>query len=342
MPIIKERGTRWAKMEKSHIPISSLVDQYILTCRTEGKTFSTIRGYREKLRRFLGWGEAAELGDFTVEMVRDYISHLQSAHKYEGHPFNPTQDKLLSQAAVRNHVIVLRSFSSWLDRELYTAENVLKRLQVPRAPVKVIEALTDEEIEQLFSSLDVNVDVGCRNAALLMLFLDTGLRSSELLGLQLEDVHLEEQWLKVMGKGQKERIVPFGAKATRLLQRYVTIFRPSTMIGNQFFPCVDGSPLGENAVRIMFSRLGERAGVPRLHIHLLRHTFATRYLLNGGDAFSLQQLLGHTTLEMTRKYTDMVALEKAVKRRKPSPMDSTDAAKTSYGRGRQKWAQTRS
>ncbi len=80
MPIIKERRTRWGKMEKSHIPISSLVDQHILTCRTEGKTFSTIRGYREKLRRFLGWGEAAKLGDFTVEMVRDYISHLQSAH----------------------------------------------------------------------------------------------------------------------------------------------------------------------------------------------------------------------------------------------------------------------
>jgi site-specific recombinase XerD len=329
MPIIKERRTRWGKMGKSHIPTSSLVDQYILTCRTEGKTFSTIRGYREKLRRFLGWGEAAKLGDFTVEMVRDYISHLQSAHKFEGHPFNPTQAKLLSQAAVRNLVIVLRSFSSRLDRELYTAENVLKRLQVPRAPVKVIEALTDEEIEQLFSSLDVNVDVGCRNAALLMLFLDTGLRSSELLGLQLEDVHLEEQWLKVMGKGQKERIVPFEAKATRLLQRYATIFRPSTMIGNQFFPCVDGSPLGENAIRIMFSRLGERAGVPRLHIQLLRHTFATRYFLNGGDVFSLQQLLGHTTLEMTRKYADMVGLKKAVKRRKPSPMDSTDAAKTS-------------
>ncbi len=275
-------------------------------------------------------------------MVRDYIYNLQSSRKYEGHPINPTQDRLLSQAAVRNHVMVLRSFSSWLYRELYTTENVLKRLQVPKAPVKVIEALTDEEIEQLFSSLDVNGDVGCRNAAMLMLFLDTGLRSSELLGLQLEDIHLEEQWLKVMGKGQKERIVPFGGKATRLLQRYVTIFRPSTMIGNQFFPCVDGSPLEENAVRTMSSRLGERAGVPRLHLHLLRHTFATRYLLNGGDAFSLQQLLGHTTLEMTRKYADMVALEKAVKRRKSSPMDSTDAAKASFGRGRQKWAPERS
>ena len=81
MPIIKERRTRWAKMGKNHIPISSLVGQYILTCRTDGKIFSTIRGYREKLRRFLGWGEAAKLGDFTVEMVRDYISHAQSAYK---------------------------------------------------------------------------------------------------------------------------------------------------------------------------------------------------------------------------------------------------------------------
>ena len=117
-------GKRWKKMGKNHIPISSLIDQYILTCRTEGKTFSTLRGYKEKLRRFLGWEETAKLGNFTVEMVRDYISHLQSARKYEGHPVNPTQDRLLSQAAVRNHVMVLRSFSSWLYRELYTTDHL--------------------------------------------------------------------------------------------------------------------------------------------------------------------------------------------------------------------------
>jgi len=93
-------------------------------------------------------------------MVRDYISHLQSAHKYEGHPFNPTQDKLLSQAAVRNHVMVLRSFSSWLDRELYTAENILKRLKVPKADMKVIMTLSDAELGQLFGIVDLTPTLG--------------------------------------------------------------------------------------------------------------------------------------------------------------------------------------
>ena len=323
-------------MDKKNIPLSSLANQYIVTCRTEGKTPKTLRGYGEKLRRFLGWGVGATLDDFTVEMAREFISHLQTTRKYEAHPLNPTQENFLSQASVRNHVRVLRSFSSWLYREQYTDDNILKRLQVPKAAVKIIETLTDAEIERLFVSLDINKDVQCRNAAILILFLDTGLRSSELLGLQLGDIHLEEQWLKVMGKGQKERMVPFGGKVVRLVQRYVSVFRPPTMVGSQLFPCVDGAPFREDALRTTFTRLGERAGVPRLYIHLLRHTFATRYLLNGGDAFSLQQILGHTTLEMTRKYTDMVAVEKAIKRRL-SPMDATPVAKTSYGRGRKKW-----
>ena len=148
-----------------------------------GKEFPTVRGYREQLRRFLGWGGTATLGDFTIEMVRDHISHLQSAHKYERHAINPTQDKLSSQAAVGNHVIVLRSFSSWLDRELCTTEE--RTLPVPKAPAMVIEALADTELELLFSSLDLNVGMGCRSAATLMLFLDTGHKSSGFLGLQL-------------------------------------------------------------------------------------------------------------------------------------------------------------
>ncbi len=128
MPSINKRRTRWEKMDKKNILLSSLANQYIVTCRTEGKTPKTLRGYGEKLRRFLGWGVGATLDDFTVEMVREFISHLQTTRKYEAHPLNPTQDNFLSQAAVRNHVRVLRSFSSWLYRELYTGENVLKSL----------------------------------------------------------------------------------------------------------------------------------------------------------------------------------------------------------------------
>jgi site-specific recombinase XerD len=262
-----------------------------------------------------------------VEMVREYISYLQTAPKYQGHPYNPAQDQPMSAANVRNHVRVLRSFSSWLEREQYTEGNILSRLKVPKAPRKVMETLSDAEIGRLFGCLDINTGTVCRDAAILMLFLDTGLRCSELLGLNVEDVHLEEQWLKVMGKGQKERMVPFGAKATRLLQSYLAHFRPEPMASNRVFLCVDGSAMSENTIRLLFARLAQKAEVPRLHIHLLRHTFATRYLINGGDAFSLHRLLGHTTPEMTRRYMDMVAVEKAVKKKWLSPMDSIVTAR---------------
>ena len=194
-------------------------------------------------------------------------------------------------------------------------------MKVPKAPRKILETLSEKEIKSLFACLDQDTPAGCRDAAILLLFLDTGLRRAELLDLSPDDVHVREQWLKVMGKGQKERIVPFGTRASKLLQRYAHYFRPNPTAVNQLFLSVFGSPLTGNTIRLIFSRLAKRAGVHRLHIHLLRHTFATRYLLNGGDAFSLQQILGHTTLEMTRRYVDMVAVEMSIKQRRISAMD---------------------
>ena len=115
--------------------------------------------------------------------------------------------------------------------------------------------------------------------------------------------------------------MPFGSKAAKLLQKYLYYFRPDPLIDDRVFLCLDGTPMSENTIKLIFTRLAKKAGVSRLHIHLLRHTFATRYLMNGGDAFSLQRILGHSTLEMTRRYVDMVALETVIKKRLPSPMD---------------------
>jgi site-specific recombinase XerD len=315
------KRVRWETMDKSQIPLSRLSEQYFITCRTEGKTESTLCGYREKLGRFIRWCEDATLGDFSVELAREYISYLQTVPKYEGVPYRMANGVKMSAANVQNHVRVLRAFSSWLQREVYTEENVLARLKLPNAPRKMFETLSDEEIKRLFDHLDQSTATGCRNAVTLLLFLDTGLRCSELTSLMVDEVHIEDQWLKVMGKGRKERIVPFGGRASRLLQRYLTHFRPEPLTGDFLFLTLDGYPLTENAIRLIFARLAKRAGVSRLHIHLLRHTFATRYLLSGGDAFSLQQILGHTTLEMTRRYVDMVAVERAVKTKRLSPMD---------------------
>lgn len=319
--MVRSRRIRWEAMDKRSTPVSRIAEQYLITCRTEGKTFSTLRGYKEKLGRFVRWRPETTLGDFSVELVREYISYLQTVPKYCGDPYRQPNGASMSAANVRNHVRVLKGFASWLNREGYTADNVLARLKVPKAPTKVLTTLSDEEIRALFASLDQNSGAGCRNAAILLLFLDTGLRCSELLNLHANDVHIEDRWTKVMGKGQKERIVPFGNRAMKLLQRYFYHFRPEPLADDRFFLCYDGRPMSENTIKLIFARLAKRAGVLRLHIHLLRHTFATRYLTNGGDAFSLQRILGHTTLEMTRRYVDTVAVETYIKRRSLSAMD---------------------
>jgi site-specific recombinase XerD len=156
-----------------------------------------------------------------------------------------------------------------------------------------------------------------------MLLIDTGLRIEELINLRLEDLRMKEGWLKVMGKGKKERIVPIGSNAQKALQRYLFRYRPKAFyrdIDNVFLT-LSGTPLSTNSMKLMFSRLAFRSGVHRLHAHLCRHTFATRFLINGGDVFSLQQILGHSSLEMVRHYVNLAANHVIIQHHKYSPMD---------------------
>jgi len=117
-----------------------------------------------------------------------------------------------------------------------------------------------------------------------MILLDTGLRTGELVNLKMDDVHMDEGYLKVMGKGKKERIVPICNNAQRMLQRYLFRFRPKTNnpVTNNVFLSTSSQPLTENSMKLMFTRLAKRSGVCRLHAHLCRHAFATRFLINGG------------------------------------------------------------
>ena len=106
-----------------------------------------------------------------------------------------------------------------------------------------------------------------------------------------------------------------------MLQRYLYYLRPEPLGDDRFFLCIDGSQMIESTIKLAFARLAKRADVPRLHIHLLRHTFATRYLLNGGEVFSLHRIVGHSTLEMTRRYVDTVAMDAVVKQKRLTAMD---------------------
>ena len=117
--------------------------------------------------------------------------------------------------------------------------------------------------------------------------------------------------------------MPFGSSAQRSLQRYLFRFRPEPMhpgIRNVFLS-IHGAPLSENGAKLMFARLARRSGVFRLHAHLCRHTFATRFLINGGDVFTLQQILGHSTLAMVGRYVNLASSHIAIQHQRFSPLD---------------------
>lgn len=195
----------------------------------------------------------------------------------------------------------------------------------------MVEVLKENEISKILSCLDSKTASGCRDTAIVIMMLGTGLRLAELTNLKMENTHIEECYVKLMGKGSKERIVPIGRVAQKVLLRYVFHFRTEPLYSNEdnLFLTLEGRPLSSNAIRLILSRLGKKSGVKRFHAHLCRHTFATNYLINGGDVFSLQQILGHTSLEMVKRYVTLASAQVRVQHRKFSPMD-----RMNLGRGR--------
>jgi integrase/recombinase XerC/integrase/recombinase XerD len=226
-------------------------------------------------------------------------------------------------------VRTLKGFATWLREKRYTRSNVLKDLQRPKVPTMAIEPLSEAEIRQVFAALDTRTLHGSRNYAIILTLLDTGLRCGELCGLGLEDVHLAGMhcYVKVLGKGQKERIVYVGRRTHEALLSYRTFVRPrheKDAAASSFFLTTTGHDLTLGTVQQMMRDVGQAAGVPRLHPHLLRHTAATQYLVHGGDAITLQHKLGHSGLDMTNRYVHFASAQLAAIQERVAPMDKME------------------
>jgi site-specific recombinase XerD len=313
--------------------LPELISYFELCNRAEGKSPKTITWYSENLARFYGYLQSRHLPDsiehVDIKLLRDYVLYLLKKHRFEDHPHTPAKAEPLSTSTIHGHVRTLRAFFNWLTREGLIQNNPAKDLRPPKVVKRVISTLSDEEIVSIFRTFNLTINSEVRNQTIFMLLLDTGLRIGELVNLKIEDVNLSDGLLKVMGKGKKERIVPIGSNAQRALQRYLFRNRPKPDhpgIENVFLS-VHGQPLTENSMKLAFARIADRSGVLRLHAHLCRHTFATRYLLNGGDVFTLQQILGHSTLEMVRHYVNLASNHVAMQHQKFSPLDRMNLRK---------------
>jgi integrase/recombinase XerC/integrase/recombinase XerD len=305
-------------VRKNSIELADLVKYYETYHRSEGSSPKTVKWYRGVLDSFVGWltlqGKPTKLGSIDQMEVREFILSLREK-RHRG--------RALSSSTLSNRVRALRAFFSWLAREEYTDTHILANMKPPKVAETLIEPLTVEEIDRLFSVINPRTVLGARNAAIIALFLDTGLRLSELINLGSSNVHLEQRYVKVMGKGAKERMVSFGAACQKALLHYYHHFRvePAHAGIDNFFLTLDGYPLTESAIKSLMVRLAEASGITRLHAHLLRHTYATRFLLNGGDVFLLKQNLGHSTLAMVEVYRHIASREAALLSEPFSPLD---------------------
>ncbi len=317
--------------EKAH-KLFELIEYYEVCNRAEGKSPKTISWYSANLKSFRNYLKSRHLPDsldtIDTKLLREYVLYLMKRTRYEDHPYTPAKTELLSSATIHGHVRTLRAFFNWLVVEGLAQDNPANGLKPPKVVRKVVSTLSDEEIGTILNTFSISPS-DARNQTLFMILLDTGLRIGELVSLKMDDVHMDEGYLKVMGKGKKERIVPIGNNAQRALQRYLFRFRPkpNNPVTDNVFLSISSQPLTENSMKLMFTRLAKRSGVHRLHAHLCRHTFATRFLINGGDVFSLQQILGHSTLEMVRNYVNLASSHIAIQHQKFSPLDRLNLKK---------------
>jgi integrase/recombinase XerC len=258
----------------------------------KGASPHTLRSYRSDLCEFRAFvGPEKPLKQVDGRMVRAYLAHLHS--------------RGLDASSVARKLAALRSWFRFLVRRRVLARNVAREIRGPRLGRKLVSFLPIDEAQVLVDGKAIGGAARERDVAILELLYATGLRVSELTALDMDDVDRAGQTVRVLGKGRKERIVPFGDRAARALDAYHAwrAERRGTLFANQ-----RGRRLSARAVHAIVRKSAVAAGiVRRVSPHTLRHTFATHLLDAGADLRVIQELLGHSRLSTTQRYTHVGA-----------------------------------
>ena len=304
------------------ISIKQAINEFLLSCKVEGKSYGTIECYSDKLKGFLWYATnydwPQDIADVTTNHLREFLAYLRETP----HRFNstcPRAMKPINSTTIQKYYRALSALFNWSVNEGILETNCLIKIKVPRAEKKVVKSLSNTEVNQLILHLGDSFD-GVRNKAIILVLVDCGLRLGELLNLKLFDVNMEQQLIKADGK-TGERVVRFGDTTKKALKKYLKLRNKVNGSNDSLWLTEKGITLKDSSVETMFIKLSKRTGI-RVHPHLLRHTFATMWLRNGGDSLMLQRLLGHTTLMMTNRYCQAVGCYDAIEAHKRySPVD---------------------
>ena len=260
-------------------------------------TENTLHSYELDLKRyirFLNQEKIESVSDISANVIQDYTEVL-------------TKLGLSSNSIARNFSSI-RSFHKFLVLDGVTDKNPTELLETPRLSRKLPEVLSIEEVTSIIEAPDTDLTMGIRDRAILELLYGAGLRVSELINLKIEHVFSDEELLRVVGKGNKERFVPIGGQALHWLKQYIGIGRPMVAKGlesrSQVFLNRFGRPFSRMGIWNIAQKYVLLANVNRkVHPHIFRHSFATHLLENGADLRAVQEMLGHSDIATTQVYT---------------------------------------
>ena len=292
--------------------MNALVEDFLQYLRHErGQAEHTQKTYAALLNKFTAWAGKQGLTDWKQVELKHLMAFLQHERQRplagEPNPESVRGTRRLSSESVYLEIAALRAFYRFAENENLLPANAAENLSLPRRWQRLPRSLTNDEIEKLLTPESPESPASLLDQAILELAYASGLRLAELRNLRLEQLHLEAGFINVIGKGNKERVVPVGRKAVAALNRYLGTGRPKLITPRSpanVFLTKRGTPFAAVTLWLRIKNRVRRAGVARnITPHMLRHSFATHLLEHGADLRVIQELLGHANISTTEIYT---------------------------------------
>jgi len=261
-----------------------------------GLSENTILNYRFDVSKLVNYLDENKINvsakDIDKYLIQEFLFQISKTKN------SRTQSRIISG---------LRSFFDYLVFENYRLDNPMEQIETPKIGRKLPDTLSVKEIDRIIAAIDLNNYLGYRNLTIIEMLYSCGLRVSELINLKLSDLFIEEDFIKVSGKGNKQRFVPIGLNTKKLIQSYLKIYRPlfkiSTIDSDTIFLNRNGKKLTRAMIFTIVKKIKIKAGIKKnVSPHTFRHSFATHLLENGADLRSIQSMMGHESITTTEIY----------------------------------------
>jgi site-specific recombinase XerD len=289
--------------------VQDAIEGFLIDLRAKRRTPTTLRHYEHKLRIWSRWlateQDVANIEQITIAHLRAFLVYMEQVPATRHHPGKVERegDPKVTDRTVYGYAQVIKTFCGWLVREELLDRDPSLRLAKPKVGKKVIASFTKDHLQAMFSACNLSDHLGFRDYTLMLTLIDTGMRNSEICGLELDGIRVDH--VLVRGKGDKEREIGITPTTAKYLWKYLKVHRRSAQPDEtHVFLGRRGTPMTPSGIDQALYRIRDAIGLyeVRLSAHTFRHSFSRMWLEHGGELYSLSRLLGHSSVQVTEVY----------------------------------------